>query len=427
MALARTGCGKCLGGWVVKRFLGGAGLLLAALSAQATNGYLAHGYGVKSKGQAGVGIASPQDALTIATNPAGLVAVGDGLEIGFDVFVPRRSATLVQDGTPASYSGNGTSTFIIPEAAFGHHLTERVAVGVALFGNGGINTDYVDNPFARFGAQGPAGVDLLQAFVSPAVAFRATQTQSFGVAVNFAYQRFRMKGIEIFGAFSSDPARVSNQGYDDSTGVGVRVGWTGQFGPHVTLGATWQSRTEMGRFDKYRGLFADQGGFDIPENYGLGIAIAPTDALTVSFDWQRILYSDIHSVGNPLDSLFAGVPLGASDGPGFGWRDVDALKLGVSYRLDDRWTVRGGLSHAAQPIPASQTFFNTLAPGVVETHLTLGSSWKFTATDEISVSYLHAFRKTVNGSGSIPPGFGGGEVNLSLQEDAIGVAYSRSF
>jgi len=414
-------------GRVVKRFLGGAVLLLAALSAQATNGYLAHGYGVKSKGQAGVGIATPQDALTIAMNPAGLVDVDDGLEVGFDVFMPRRDATLVQGDSVVRYSGNDTRIFIIPEAAFGHHLTDRVAVGVALFGNGGINTDYSSNPFARFGAQGPAGVDLLQAFVSPAVAVKVSATQSVGVAINFAYQRFRMRGIELFGAFSSDPAHVSNQGYDDATGLGARVGWTGRFGPHVTLGATWQSRTEMGRFDKYSGLFADQGGFDIPENYGLGIAIRPNDALVVSFDWQRILYSDIHSVGNPVDSLFAGVPLGASDGPGFGWRDVDALKLGVEYRVDDRWTLRGGLSHARQPIPASQTFFNTLAPGVVETHLTLGASWKMTAVDEISVSYLHAFRKTVNGSGSIPQAFGGGEVNLSLQEDSVGIAYSRGF
>ena len=34
----------------------------------------------------------------------------------------------------------------------------------------------------------------------------------------------------------------------------------------LTLGATWQSKTKMSRFDKYSGLFADQGSFDIPAN-----------------------------------------------------------------------------------------------------------------------------------------------------------------
>jgi long-chain fatty acid transport protein len=33
----------------------------------ATNGYFSHGYGIKSKGMGGVGIALPQDAMAAAT------------------------------------------------------------------------------------------------------------------------------------------------------------------------------------------------------------------------------------------------------------------------------------------------------------------------------------------------------------------------
>jgi long-chain fatty acid transport protein len=183
----------------------------------------------------------------------------------------------------------------------------------------------------------------------------------------------------------------------------------------------------MGDFDKYAGLFADQGEFDIPENYGLGIAVTPTPALTLALDWQRILYSDIPSVGNPVDSLFQGVPLGADDGPGFGWDDIDVFKLGASYVVDDRWTVRGGISHADQPIPGSQTFFNTLAPGVVQTHLTVGASYRFGDASEVSFSYMRAIEETVKGDGSIPPSFGGGEVDLTMSQNSFGVAFSRKF
>jgi long-chain fatty acid transport protein len=31
----------------------------------------------------------------------------------------------------------------------------------------------------------------------------------------------------------------------------------------------------------------------------------------------------------------------------------------------------------------------------------------------------------VNGNGSIPPNFGGGEANIQLQENMIGIAYGR--
>ncbi len=411
----------------MQRAVIGVALSLVATGAQATNGYFSHGYGIKAKGQAGAAIAAPQDALTIATNPAGLAGIADGFTLGLDVFVPDREATFTQGGVSTTYDGNGTRVFLVPEAGYSRHVDERLVLGVALYGNGGMNTDYDTNPFGRFGAQGPAGVDFSQAFVSPAVAYQLSDTQTLGLAANLVYQRIELKGIGIFGGFSSSPARVSNVGYDDAVGWGVRVGWTGKLGPHVTLGATWQSKTRMSDFDQYAGLFADQGGFDIPENYGLGIAVAPTPALTLALDWQRILYAGVPSVGNPVDSLFAGVPLGADGGPGFGWDDIDVIKLGASYAVNDQWTLRGGVSHSDQPIPGSQTFFNTIAPGVVQTHLSLGATRRVGEAGELSLSYVHAFEETVSGSGSIPAAFGGGEVDLGMKQHSLGIAYSRKF
>ncbi|MFO1394146.1 MAG: outer membrane protein transport protein [Steroidobacteraceae bacterium] len=402
-------------------------LVLISGSAHATNGYFSHGYGIKAKGEAGAGIASPQDSLAIATNPAGIALVGDEFDVGLDFFFPSREATFEQGGISTTYSGNDKGSFVIPDAGVSWALNDRLSLGIALFGNGGMNTDYKDNPYGRFGAQGKAGVDLSQAFLSPAIAWKLTDTQTIGLAVNFAYQRFEAKGIGIFGGFSTDPANVSNRGYDSSTGWGVRLGWIGKFGQYVTLGATWQSETGMGKFAKYSGLFADHGGFDIPQNFGLGIAVQPSDAVTVALDWQRILYSEVPSVGNPVDSLFSGVPLGAKDGPGFGWDDIDVFKLGTRWQVDDHWTLRGGVSYATQPIPASQTFFNTLAPGVVQWHLTLGGSYAFGESSSINAYYLHAFKNTVDGQNSIPPAFGGGDVNISLEENSFGIGYSYRF
>jgi long-chain fatty acid transport protein len=337
--------------------------IVMAQTASATNGYFLEGYGTNTKTQAGVGIALPLDSLTIATNPAGLTAVADVFTGDVEIFRPRRSATLVQGGQSVEFDGNDTRTFYLPEIGFSRHLRDRLAWGVALYGNGGLDTDYGSNPYARFGAHGVAGVDLQQAFLSPAFAFKVNDANSLGAALNVAYQRFEAKGIGIFSNFSAIPADVSNRGHDDSTGVGVRLGWLGQVGRYVTLGATWQSKTHMGQFEKYSGLFADGGSFDIPETYGLGVAVRPSKALTIGMDWQRILYSDVPAVGNPINPLFAGVPLGASDGPGFGWRNISVVKLGGSYALNDSVTLRAGVSKSQQPVPSSQTFFNILAPG----------------------------------------------------------------
>jgi long-chain fatty acid transport protein len=400
-----------------------AAVALAPCAALATTGYFQHGYGIKAKSMGGVGIALPQDALAAASNPAGMAWIGNRIDLGVDWFAPDRGSRVV--GNPlfsGTYDGSDTKGFLIPEFGYNRMFAPSLALGVSVYGNGGMNTDYKSSPFAALGGSSPAGVDLMQLFIAPTLAWK-TGAHAFGASLNLAYQRFAAKGLEPFAGFSSDPANLTNRGHDDSTGWGVRVGWSGQLLPNVTLGATYQTETRMSKFDHYRGLFANQGEFDIPENYGVGIAVKAMPRLTIAADVQRINYGDIPAVGNPVDCLFAGCQLGGPDGAGFGWRNTTVYKLGLAYEWSPTLTLRGGFVTLDQPIPASQTLINIVAPGIVEDHLTLGATWQLSKQSELSFAYMHAFEKKVNGSGSIPPAFGGGEANLSMDQNALGVAW----
>ena len=398
--------------------------------AMATDGYFSHGFGVKSQGIGGLGIALPQDGLAIATNPAGIALVGDRVDAGISWFVPQRGAEITGNAGPinGSYSGDGRKNFLIPEFAYTRQLSSSTTFGVAVFGNGGMNTTY-ESGIPLFGNT-PAGVNLEQLFVSPALAWKLDEHNSVGIGVNFAYQLFEAKGLENFAStqpqrqVSASPANVTDQGTDTSTGWGLHLGWTGQLAPDWTIGATWSSKIKASKFSKYQGLFADSGSFDIPASFGAGLSYKATPALTLAADLERIQYGRVTSVGNPLANLFAGNPLGSPNGAGFGWKDVSVYKLGVSYDYTPELTLRGGFNHSDQPIQTSETLFNTLAPGVVQDHLTLGGTWKRSGGNEVSVAYTHGFRGTVNGSGSIPASFGGGEANIHLEENQLGVAYA---
>jgi long-chain fatty acid transport protein len=400
---------------------------VAPFAAQATVGYFQHGYGVKAQSMGGVGIALPQDALAAASNPAGIAWVGNRIDVGADWFTPDRGATIAGSGANGTFDGNDTASFLIPEFGYNRAVGPNLTFGVAVYGNGGMNTSYAVNPFAAFGGTGPAGVDLTQLFVAPTLAWK-TGNHAFGASLNLAYQRFKAEGIQGFAGASASPGNVSNQGYDDSTGYGLRLGWTGQVSPAVTLGATYQTKTNMSKFDKYKGLFAEQGDFDIPENYGAGVAVKVSPALTVAADILRINYGDIPAVGNTADCFFmSACQLGASNGPGFGWQNTTVYKIGFAYGLNPTMTLRGGYVTLKQPIPASQTFFNILAPGVVQDHLTLGLTMAMSGRSELSFMYMHAFEKKVDGAGSIPAGFGGGEAKLRMSQDSLGVAYGWSY
>lgn len=405
-----------------------AGITLSPL-AQATNGYFAHGYGIKSLGMAGVGYALPQDALAAATNPAGITAVGDRLDLGVTWFKPERSAQIRGNQTPfgsadGNYDGNDTEAFLIPEFGYVRQLNERLALGLAIYGNGGMNTDYKRNPFAVYGGQGSAGVDLAQVFITPTLAWKASERHSFGIGINYAYQRFEARGLQGFQSASIAPDKVTNNGHDHSDGWGLRLGWNGQLTDTLSVGVAWSSKIKTSKFKDYAGLFADGGSFDIPENYGIGLAWQATERLTLAADVQQIDYADVKAIANSVDVLFQGQPLGSESGPNFGWEDIRIYKLAASYALDPRLTLRAGFSWADQALDTGETFFNTLAPGVVRKHLTFGATWAPAENQELSVFYAHAFSEELKGSGSINPQLGGGEANLKMSQNSLGLGYA---
>jgi len=83
--------------------------LLIVNSAYATDGYFLTGYGTKQQGQGGAGVAKPGDSLAGATNPAGLILVGNRFDVGLTVFRPNRSATIIGNQLPPGYPNvNGT-------------------------------------------------------------------------------------------------------------------------------------------------------------------------------------------------------------------------------------------------------------------------------------------------------------------------------
>lgn len=401
-------------------------LLLAAHAVSATDGYFVTGYGAKQQGKGGAGVAAPSDALAPATNPAGLFAAGNRVDVGLTVFRPIRSGTIIGNQLPpgypnvnGNYDANRVVNFELPEFGYSRAVKPNLAVGVALYGNGGMNTSF-RNPILLLGTT-RGGVDLDQVFLSPALSYKLGKRNVVGVAANIALQRFSAEGLQNFAtsSYSSDPAHVTNTGHSYSYGGGVRVGWIGQLNDAVSVGATYQTRTWTTALDRYKGLFAEGDKFDIPANVAGGVAVHAGSKTTISADVERIFYSSVKSIANSDANQAL---LGAANGPGFGWHSINVVKTGVDVKAGHDLVLRAGYNHGGAPFDASQTFFNLLAPAVTKDHLHLGATWKLNSNKEISFAYIHAFANTVNGSGSIPPTAGGGNANLTMYQNSFQVS-----
>jgi long-chain fatty acid transport protein len=408
--------------------LAAAAAALLPLTASATNGYFAHGYGLKAKGMGGVAVSQSHDSFGGANNPASMAFAGDRLDLGLDWFRPSRSASRSGNPFGMDFSSDSDSkNHFVPELGYTRQLGATMAAGITVYGNGGMNTDYPGNtiPMCASGTSGNGlcgsgrlGVDMMQLILAPTFALKITPEHALGVSPLFAYQRFKAKGLQAFAGMSGDSANLTDNGYDSSTGWGLRVGYQGRIGP-VTLGAAYATKMAMSAFDKYQGLFAGGGDFDVPSHYALGAAWQVMPELQLAGEWMRINYSDVPSVSNPSTNPS---PLGSATGPGFGWKDIDVIKLGVQWRLNPQLTLRAGYNKGDNPVSSGDVTFNILAPGVVTSHYTLGGTMQLGGASELTLAYMYAPEQKVTGASM----FGGTET-IKMSQQSLGVAWAMRF
>lgn len=426
--------------------------LIFVTPADATEGYAPPGFGARSKALAGAGVADSRDATAAALNPAGLVHVGDEIDMSLSAFNPNRSFST--DGPGLLIGGpidvdSDKPWFFIPNLAWSTRAFANPLFDVMAFtmvGNGGMNTSYptFTNNNLNFcpGGQGvfcsgKAGINLLQMVMSVAVAKQIAPGISVGVAPMMALQSFDAHGTDLFAGFSTT-GNVSGNRNDWSVGGGVRAGIEIEPRKGFRIGVSGTTPIWMQDFEKYDGLFAQAGGFDIPASLQAGVAIDVTPALTLMFDWRYIWYSSVDSVGNPMSNILAcpNVGLGGTDpssclggshGPGFGWNDINILKFGMEYRANEKLTLRAGYAWNEQPINKADVTFNILAPAVTQHHITGGLEYDLGGGYHVELAGMYAPNVSVSGPEFFNAEFGGPPQHVKLEmsqyEVTVGVKY----
>ncbi|WP_083953797.1 OmpP1/FadL family transporter [Thauera butanivorans] len=358
-----------------------AGLCIAAAAAlacvapaHATNGPMPHGYGIKAMGMGGASIALPQDALAAANNPAGMAFVGDRLDLGLSAVIVSPESSI--GGT--RFDGDGVKAIPVPDFGYNRVIDDRQSIGVSVYGNG-VSTVY-DVPL--LGGRDKDSAELTQVIASPTYAFKLAPGHAIGISADLAWQRFEVEGVP-------DALGVESPGSDSSTGLGFKLGWSGQVTERITLGAMYSSRIRMGKLKRYRNLLANHGEFDIPERYGIGVAWRPTADIVIAADVMRVKWGDLESLANALISAE----------PGFGWRSQTLARVGVSWQAAPSLALRTGFSHGQQIVSSANATLNYLAPVTPRKHFTLGATYALSTDSELSFMYARAFGSEVKGSG----------------------------
>jgi len=369
-----------------------AGLTLPTV-ATATNGYFMIGFGAKSRGMGGVGVAEGVDGLAAAFNPATMMDVGTRFDIGGDIFYAPinishsdgtlSETTILEESHFEDTFFSPGDVFIIPNMGATYKYNEDITIGFAFIGAGmgtqfdqtipADNTGATPSYFYNFNnpvnnADSNVGIKLLQMQIPLSIAYKLNEQHNVGFSFVMAMQYFEAHGLQAFQELklASSTSNLTNMGTDFSYGAGIRLGWQGKFlNDDLKAGFNYSSRVYMSEFEDYSSLFAEQGDFDIPENYALGLSYSAIPNIKIKFDIQQINYDDIASVGNPgpyaynsteFNPLCPGVDtdnckLGGDQGMGFGWTDQTIYKIGTEYSYNEKLTVRAGANYGKATIP----------------------------------------------------------------------------
>ena len=416
-------------------------------NAFATNGYFTHGTGTKTKSMAGGGIALPEDAIDVVNNPAVVTEVGDQLIFGAALFSPNRKYSTTESQLNGQFGAftigpntidSDSNYFVIPHIAKSWQLENDSAWALSFYGRGGMNTDW-NGGTATFDPDGPGPAPVMtlpgtygdgdtymnfsQAFLDLTWGKKFDNGVSFGASAVFAAQMFELEGVGTFAGFTRTfaasggtqmPTALSNNGSDWAYGAGLKLGVHAPLSDRVSVGLMYQSKLWMTEFDDYADLFAEQGDMDIPANLKAGLTFHASDRVALNFDIEHTWYSDVDSVGNDIQLIFAcptagqgGMALenclGGDNGAGFGWDDMTTFKLGLRYQAGEDWTWRLGYSYGSQPIDNDQMTFNILAPGVMEQHITAGFTLERTKGRQFNLAVMYAPSNDVTGPNNFDP------------------------
>lgn len=400
-------------------------------TAFATDGYYRHGYGIKYSALAGSGVAVSLSSLGAITNPASISYLNNSFEVNVSYFSPDRYYQVY--GNPSGFPGtfglmpgkvvSDQTSFYFPTLGANLNLSDKFSVALSLYGNGGMNTDYLARTFGDPNSPG-TGVNIEQMFGNLTFAYQFAKNHSIGVAGILGWQRFAAKGLVAFSGFSSDPANLTGNSHSTALGFGFKVGYQGKWMEDLSFGASYQSKVYMSEFDRYAGLFAQTGDFDVPATWQVGFALTP-GSWKFMVDAKQIQYSGVKSVANPLLPNLMTAPLGSENGAGFGWKDVLMFKFGVMYSGFCGWDLMAGYSVGQNPIRDTEVLFNILAPAVIENQVTLGITKSVSKNQELTIAFMYAFENSLKGPNPLEaPNQQSIEIGMKQFQIEVGYAFS---
>jgi long-chain fatty acid transport protein len=381
-------------------------LAVASILAGASTLATAAGFALIEQSASGMGnafagaAATAEDASTAYYNPAGMSQL-QGMQFTVGAHVIDLSAKFSNSGStkPAAIvtnplGGNGGDAggvAVVPNFYFVMPIGERLNFGVGVNAPFGLKTEYDDTWAGRF--QGIKS-ELTTYNINPSLSFKVTDTFSIGAGVNYQHLDTELTNAVVLGPDTEGRAKLEAD--DDAWGWNVGVLFMPS--PSTKIGASYRSKLDY-KLDGTTSVTTASGApvaaasgattadVTLPESFSISLAQKLNEQLEFLADATFTKWSDINRInivnstnGTLRDSLV------------LDFDDTWRYSVGANYKLNESWTLKGGLAYDQTPVK-SATSRSVRLPDNDRTWVSIGAAMKIKESGKLDFGYSHLFIK----------------------------------
>lgn len=365
----------------------------------ASGALFANGLSLNEQSASGAGTAfagrasSALDASTVFGNPAGLSKLeGKQVSGGFAMVKANVEISRVDTNAPGTSKGDMVPLASVPFAFFAMPIDEKWNFGLGMYVPFGLISDY-EKSFqgSSHGQYSKVAVMTLQ----PTLSYKITDR----VAVGFGPTLNKIDGKltnTLLTRGSNRPDTLINIKGDD-TALGYNIGLMVDLSEQTTWGITYHSKVDYtleGRTKVYNAPLPVNGeykatlDFTTPESVDTSISHKLDDQWTLhgGLTWTR--WSRLESIA----AKNQGVPSAVQGQFGvlreeLKWHNTWAYSIGASYQVNPQWVLRTGF--ALDQSPTTNEYRTVRIPVGHRKILTFGTGWQ--ASDNLTIDLAYAY------------------------------------
>jgi len=346
--------------------------------------------------------ATAEDASTIYYNPAGMselrkmqFTVGGHL-IDLSAKFSNSGSSIPAGATligsqPGGNGGDAGGAAVVPNFYFVMPIGDRFNFGVGVNAPFGLKTEYDDNWIGRF--QGIKS-ELTTYNINPSFSFKVNDAFSVGAGLNYQHLDVNLTNAVVLPV--PVEGRADLDANDDAWGWNVGVLFKPT--PSTKIGASYRSKIDYTlegttTVSTVTGsTLAPAGGpttadVTLPDSFSLSLAQMLGDKWEFLADATFTKWSTINQVNivNSSNGTLRDILVLDFDNT---WR----YSIGANYKLNDGWTLKGGLAYDQSPVKGA-TSRSVRLPDNDRTWVSLGASMKIMESGKLDFGYSHLFIK----------------------------------